>query len=148
MSRAGDCYDNAVAESFFASLKKECLSRVHFATYTEAFDGRPGLSPGTSHLAEVSRCRARSARPSGHRSRREKPLFQHPASLLPFVLSVGKSVALARIGPVSFPTEGGGANSQAKLGRDRQNLAGVRAVFRRAHPKISSLRIRSRRLSP
>jgi putative transposase len=38
MSRAGDCYDNAVAESFFASLKKECLSRVHFATRTEAFD--------------------------------------------------------------------------------------------------------------
>jgi transposase InsO family protein len=38
MSRAGDCYDNAVAESFFASLKKECLSRKHFATYTEAFD--------------------------------------------------------------------------------------------------------------
>lgn len=25
MSRAGDCYDNAVAESFLASLKKECL---------------------------------------------------------------------------------------------------------------------------
>lgn len=38
MSRAGDCYDNAVAESFFASLKKECLSRVHLATYTEAYD--------------------------------------------------------------------------------------------------------------
>ena len=38
MSRAGDCYDNAVAESFFASLKKECLSRVHFATLTEAYD--------------------------------------------------------------------------------------------------------------
>lgn len=38
MSRAGDCYDNAVAESFFASLKKECLSRQHFATHTEAFD--------------------------------------------------------------------------------------------------------------
>lgn len=38
MSRAGDCYDNAVAESFFASLKKECLSRVHFATKTEAYD--------------------------------------------------------------------------------------------------------------
>jgi putative transposase len=38
MSRAGDCYDNAVAESFFASIKKECLSRVHFATLTEAYD--------------------------------------------------------------------------------------------------------------
>jgi putative transposase len=38
MSRPGDCYDNAVAESFFASLKKECLSRIHFATHTEAYD--------------------------------------------------------------------------------------------------------------
>lgn len=38
MSRAGDCYDNAVAESFFASLKKERLHRRHFATRTEAFD--------------------------------------------------------------------------------------------------------------
>jgi putative transposase len=38
MSRAGDCYDNAVAESFFASLKKECLSRRPFATRTEAYD--------------------------------------------------------------------------------------------------------------
>ena len=34
-----DCYDNAVAESFFASLKKECLNRVHLATRTEAYDG-------------------------------------------------------------------------------------------------------------
>ena len=38
MSRAGDCFDNAVAESFFASLKKECLNRQPFATRTEAYD--------------------------------------------------------------------------------------------------------------
>ncbi len=38
MGSKGCAYDNAVAESFFASLKKECLSRVHFATRTEAFD--------------------------------------------------------------------------------------------------------------
>jgi putative transposase len=38
MSGAGNCYDNAVAESFFASLKKESVSRQHFATRTEAFD--------------------------------------------------------------------------------------------------------------
>ena len=38
MSRAGDCFDNAVAESFFASLKKECIRRMQFATYTEAYD--------------------------------------------------------------------------------------------------------------
>ena len=38
MRGTGNRYDNAVAESFFASLKKECVSRRHFATRTEAFD--------------------------------------------------------------------------------------------------------------
>jgi putative transposase len=38
MSGAGNCYDNAVAESFFASLKKERLHHMAFATRTEAYD--------------------------------------------------------------------------------------------------------------
>ena len=38
MSGAGNCYDNAVAESFFASLKKERLRHTSFATRTEAYD--------------------------------------------------------------------------------------------------------------
>ena len=38
MSGAGNRYDNAVAESFIASLKKECVSRTAFATRTEAHD--------------------------------------------------------------------------------------------------------------
>ena len=38
MSGTGNCYDNAVAESFFASLKKERLNHMAFATKTEAFD--------------------------------------------------------------------------------------------------------------
>jgi putative transposase len=38
MSRAGDCFDNAVAESFFASLKKERLDQLVLATRTEAHD--------------------------------------------------------------------------------------------------------------
>jgi len=46
MSRAGDCYDNAVAESFFASIKKESLSRKRFATYTEAYDAIAGYIDG------------------------------------------------------------------------------------------------------
>jgi transposase InsO family protein len=61
MSRAGDCYDNAVAESFFASLKKECLSRRTFATRTEAYDavasyidGFYNLVPRHSTLGYVS----------------------------------------------------------------------------------------------
>lgn len=38
MSGTGNCYDNAVAESFFASLKKERLHHMVFATRTEAYD--------------------------------------------------------------------------------------------------------------
>lgn len=38
MSAAGDCYDNAVAESFFATLKKELVHGCAFETRTEAYD--------------------------------------------------------------------------------------------------------------
>ena len=36
MSRKGNCYDNAPAESFFASLKRELVYRTTFATREEA----------------------------------------------------------------------------------------------------------------
>jgi transposase InsO family protein len=36
MSRAGDCWDNAVAESFFATLKSELVSDATWATRAEA----------------------------------------------------------------------------------------------------------------
>jgi len=36
MSRKGDCWDNACAESFFASLKKEMVYRNHYRTREEA----------------------------------------------------------------------------------------------------------------
>ena len=36
MSKKGDCWDNAVAESFFASLKKEYVHHVLFPTRTHA----------------------------------------------------------------------------------------------------------------
>lgn len=36
MSRKGNCWDNAVAESFFKSLKKECVYRHRFKTKKEA----------------------------------------------------------------------------------------------------------------
>ena len=36
MSRVGDCWDNAVVESFFATLTKELLVDGLFATRTEA----------------------------------------------------------------------------------------------------------------
>lgn len=36
MSRAGDCWDNAPMESFFATLKRELIHHEHFATHQEA----------------------------------------------------------------------------------------------------------------
>ena len=36
MSRRGNCYDNAWAESFFATLKKELIYRTHYKTRAEA----------------------------------------------------------------------------------------------------------------
>jgi putative transposase len=36
MSRRGNCYDNAVAESFFSSLKKERVKRKIYASREEA----------------------------------------------------------------------------------------------------------------
>ncbi len=36
MSRKGNCWDNAVAESFFATLKTECIYARRFATRAEA----------------------------------------------------------------------------------------------------------------
>jgi putative transposase len=36
MSRKGNCWDNAVAESFFSTLKLELVYRTSFATRQEA----------------------------------------------------------------------------------------------------------------
>lgn len=36
MSRKGDCWDNAVAESFFATLKSERIRWRYYATRAEA----------------------------------------------------------------------------------------------------------------
>lgn len=36
MSRKGNCWDNAVVERFFGTLKRECTSREHFKTHGEA----------------------------------------------------------------------------------------------------------------
>jgi len=37
MSRKGNCWDNAVAESFFKTIKYECLYRYKFSSYTELY---------------------------------------------------------------------------------------------------------------
>ena len=36
ISRRGNCYDNAVMESFWSSLKRELVHRCLFATHAEA----------------------------------------------------------------------------------------------------------------
>ena len=36
MSRSGNCYDNAVMESFFKTLKTELVYHEHYATYEQA----------------------------------------------------------------------------------------------------------------
>jgi putative transposase len=36
MSRKGNCWDNAVAESFFSSLKMELVHGADFATHEQA----------------------------------------------------------------------------------------------------------------
>lgn len=36
MSRKGDCYDNALMESFFATLKGECVDRQRWQSYAQA----------------------------------------------------------------------------------------------------------------
>jgi transposase InsO family protein len=36
MSRVGECYDHAAMESFFSTLKGECVDRTRFATRLEA----------------------------------------------------------------------------------------------------------------
>jgi putative transposase len=61
MSRKGSCWDNAVAEAFFGSLKKELikkqiyksrdLAKAAIADYTETFYNR---SRRHSHLGGVS----------------------------------------------------------------------------------------------
>lgn len=61
MSRRGNCYDNAVVESFFSSLKKERIKRRIYATRAEAkfdiFDYIEGFYNRTrrhSHLGQLS----------------------------------------------------------------------------------------------
>jgi putative transposase len=56
MGSVGDCYDNAVTESFFATLECELLDRTRFATRTQArtavFDYLEGFyNPRRRHSA-------------------------------------------------------------------------------------------------
>jgi putative transposase len=54
MGSRRDCYDNAITESFFATLECELLLRHRFRTQTEArmalFDSIEGLQPAAARL--------------------------------------------------------------------------------------------------
>ena len=49
MGRTGSCLDNAVAESFFATLKVELVGRHHYRTRAEARARSSAGSPGTTN---------------------------------------------------------------------------------------------------
>lgn len=72
MSRKGNCWDNAVAESFFSTLKTELVHQCHFATraearlaifeYIEVFYNRQRRHSAIGYLAPVV-FEARAGRP-------------------------------------------------------------------------------------
>jgi transposase InsO family protein len=63
MSRKGNCWDNAVAESFFHTLKTECVNHEHYVTreaarksifeYIEVFYNRQRLHSNNGYLSPV-----------------------------------------------------------------------------------------------
>ncbi|MBX9879870.1 MAG: IS3 family transposase [Candidatus Obscuribacterales bacterium] len=65
MSEKGNCWDNAVAESFFGSLKREAIYHYRFATksqakacifdYVEAFYNRFRLHSALNYLMRCIR---------------------------------------------------------------------------------------------
>ena len=64
MSRTGNCYDNAVTESFFGTLKGECVDRLSFQTrgqarqtifeYVECFYNRIRRHSSLGYLSPVA----------------------------------------------------------------------------------------------
>ena len=80
MGSVGDCYDNAMAESFNATLECELIARHHWRTHTEArmavFDFIEGFyNPRRRHSAlgylrpvEFERRYVQSTQPSGYLS--------------------------------------------------------------------------------
>jgi putative transposase len=74
MGSKGDCYDNAVAESFFATLKKELVNRHSWPTRRE-------LGAAVFEYIEVFYNRERRHSTLGYRSPREFEMIIHPAHL-------------------------------------------------------------------
>jgi putative transposase len=74
MSRSGNCYDNAAMESFFSTLKGECVQRCTFETrqearqtifeYIECFYNRVRRHSTLSYLSPVAYEQQRHSSPS------------------------------------------------------------------------------------
>jgi len=82
MGTVGDAYDNAMAESFFATLEREVLNRRRFKSQAEAkmaiFDW---LKVGTTHIADTRRwVAARRSTTSAMRCRARRPEMRPPTS--------------------------------------------------------------------
>jgi transposase InsO family protein len=67
VGKTGICWDNAVAESFWSSLKRECIHGQVFATRADARRAISGGSTGTTRPA-FTRVSTRSPRSSGSSS--------------------------------------------------------------------------------
>jgi putative transposase len=72
MGSKGDCYENAVVESFFATLKKELVNRHSWPTRRE-------LGAAVFEYIEVFYNRERRHSTLDYRSPREFEMITHPA---------------------------------------------------------------------
>ena len=92
MSRKGNCWDNAVAESFFATLKVELVYQSRWNTRIELFYNRQRRHSALGYLCptEFERLAIRHAL---------KPVLRLPATCLPHALDIaGQRSAHARAG--------------------------------------------------
>ena len=94
MSRTGDCYDNAVAESFFATLKAEHVDYEDFAT----------SAVGTASIGDYVESFYNTSR-----------RHSHLGYVSPIEFELKMQIARARHSP---PVHGGGGNRSVEGGRD------------------------------
>lgn len=82
MSRKGDCYDNAVAESFFSNLKNEMSWHRDFARRAEALRRGP-LSSITSRRFTTASALTSHSTMSARCNMKSKQLFLNQLSVKP-----------------------------------------------------------------
>ena len=73
MGSRGDCFDNAVAESFFATLKKELVNRRSVAARTASYAARSSTTSRSSTTANDATARSACAHPPTSRTALSAP---------------------------------------------------------------------------